>query len=385
MANPLADAIRRIVGFDPTRSQLLNITKRGSILGQSSIGYMEPDKATASSVTGPKDATLGDKAPNDGMVVTPTSGINTGGNIVDATDPTKSIYGPNDGVYSAADVINPNTTTLAQSNKFLTGIGMLTSGAQGGGTLNELNGITECVSSKSVAIRFDGTFVPPTGWENAETPPGDGPAEFWSLGTRWFAPPSFRANNPLSAAQTAKANGGHGAYSVLVDSFSESFPHPGGTVRHVYFWEQPGDETHATVSYYAQDETCTPIEGDFVCPTENPASPTHWPEDGVMQVTRSPTGNISSSTFEPLADRVAALAAGDRSTIDFCFDDGSGGAVRQGRMEATNEGGFMIYETIDGNGTGIYKIFGPDNRISGYADVAEAQAYRIMPNENEGA
>lgn len=378
MANPLADAIRRIVGFDPTRSKLSLAMDRGKVLGTTGIGFMQPDKVSAGSVEGGKDEKLGDKAPPDGLIKPPFTG-NPGGNVVDATDPSKSIYSAGDGDYSPESFINPDgMTTLKKTEDFLSGVGMVANGAQGGGTLNGLTGITDCISGKSLAIRLDGVFVPPTGWADAETPPGDGPAEHWELGTRWFAPPSFRANNPLSAAQSAKSDAGQGDYTNLVGSaFDGSFPHAGGNRRYIYTWEKPDDETHDQVSFYAQDETCTPVEGDLICPDSNPASPTHWPEDDEMALTRNPQGTFGSSPYEPLADRVAALASGSRTTLDFCFN----GGTKQGRIEATNDGGYMIYETLDGSGVGIYKIFGSDNRVIGYADAIGAQAYRILPGE----
>jgi len=387
MANPIADAIRRIVGFDPTRSQLLNITKRGPILGQSSIGFMQPDKATAGSVTGPKDAKLGDKAPKDGMVKTPMSGINTGGNIVDATDPTKSIYKPNDGVYSASEVINPETTTLSQSNNFLTGVGMLTSAAQGGGTLNGLTGITDCVSGKTIAIRFDGKFAPPPGWDDDTTPPPPEPGFEWEQGYAWgttlASPPT---KSPSQSGARAYAKSFHEGVGAQWPGDTEIFSYTPGV--------EAAQFVDASTTYQVRirristgeialggligKQVCdNPFYGAPSCPEFDPTIQTEWPEDDEMQIARSPTGGLSTSTWEPAADLVPSLISGDMTSLNFCFE----GGTRQGRMEATNEGGYMIYETIGGAGTGIYKIFGPDNRVKGYADAAGAQAYRIIPNE----
>lgn len=385
MANPLADAIRRIVGYDPNKSQLGPDKFRGPLQGTTGIGYMQADKASAGSKSGGPGTTLGNTAPEDGMVKnseTKKPAAETGGNKVDATDPSKAIYGPNDGVYDPVDFLNTEDTltTLKDAEDLLTGVGNLTSAAQGGGTLNGMNGITDCSTGKAINVRFDGFFVPPPGWENAETPPGDGPADHWELGISWFSPgfPSgYTANNPLAAATQSK-NVVFPEYSVLVDTvFDPAFPHAGGMRRYIYTWEKPLDPTHDQVSFYAQDQACSPSPGDDICPTENPASPQYWPVDGELQLKRLPDGRLVPSDFEPPEDRIPEYMDGNRTTLNFCFSGGS----RQGRVEATNDGGYMIYEKIAGVGTGIYKRFGPDNKIKGYSDAAGAQEYRILPRE----
>jgi hypothetical protein len=394
MASPIADAIRRIVGFDPTRSNLSNATSRGPISGKTGIGFMQADKASAGGVTGGKGSTLGNIKPEDGMIKTPTSGNNTGGNIVDATDPTKGIYSSGDGSYNAEDVINPEDLNieLHDSEALLTGVGMLTSAAQGGGTLNELKGITDCVSGKSIAIRMDGKFAPPPGWNDDTTPPPATPEDQWVVGYAWGATqgtnPTKYANYSGAAAYAKSYLEGAGAIwpgDTLVESYT-SFADEGS--------DAPDQFVSAATTYQVRirrvstgeiflggvigmQDCSNPFYGAPYCPEFDPTIPTHWPEDEEMQISRSPTGGLSTSTWEPEADIVPGLIGGDMTSINFCFD----GGTRQGRMEATNEGGYMIYETIDGAGTGIYKIFGPDNRVKGYADGVGAQAYRIIPGE----
>lgn len=386
MANPIADAIRRIVGYDPTQSSLGPNVIRKPLSGAVSIGYMLPDKSAAGNKSGAPGTKYNPDKDNPDGVKKPPGGDpkanESGGNEVDPKDPNKAIYEAGDGEHSGKSLIEDQD--VKESDSLPSGVGGVLLPAQGGGTVNAITDVYDCETGIGLEIREDGMFRPPPGWENAETPPGDGPADHWELGVSWFAPgfPAGNyANNPLSAA-TASKNAVFPEYTQFISEvFDGAFPHPGGVRRYIYTWEKPLDPLHDQVSFYAQDESCTPVDGDIICPTTNPASPTKWPADGKMQLKRLPNGNFVRSDFEPDEDIIMGLGLGNSSTIRFCYE-GTGGE-KTGERIPTDDGGWMVYQHIAGVAQGVIKVFGPDNRVRGYTDAAGMSAYLPAPAQVE--
>jgi len=389
MANQIADAIRRIVGFDPTRDPLAPGGEKGQILGSTGIGYLYPDQSSVGkSNTGGTSPV--NNAPADDKIITPDTGkpaYQTGGNRVDSKDPSQAIHTVNDGVYTASEVITPTTDktiTLKDTKKYESGLGGLTDAASGGGTLNGLTDIYDCDDGTAIDIRLDGYFVPPAGWENAETPPPPNPDDVWVQGFAWGA---TMGSNPIKYANKSGAM----AYAQATAEATFGFDPDDMELSYMAFEDAPPQFLEGASTFQVRvkristgdifffgviglQDCSNPFYGSAYCPTEDPTPPPKWPADGKMQLIRTPEGTLVASPYEPEEDMSWNYADGQQSTINFCFE-----GDRKGVLEPTNDGGYMIYETVAGFGQGIYKIFGMNNRVIGYTDAAGAEAYRPLP------
>lgn len=396
--------LRKIVGIpEGNQGRLGAALQRAQWGGARSIGYMNADNLTSGNATGTSGSTtLGNAIKGTTLPGTVTNGTTnkpateTGGNEVDPRDPSKSIHygggGAGSGKYEAEDVID-NATTLKKVEQFENGIGQITSSADGGGTLNALSGIYDCDNPGiELEIRTDGMFEPPPGWDDPNVPP---PLPFYEqqlTGKQWYrkmsASPAVSVGTCIqsdrpSFATLAEAIADdittQGSCYDSTDSITQTSDNICGTVNFVsaamvtYTTRTggcaPSDPTTTTESYFIQ-ATCTP--NGTTCPssdvTEDPDM--KWPEDGKLQLALN-NGVLAPSDREAEADRVEKFFNGQaRSQIDFCFGDG-----RTGSLTPTSNMGYMIYETSGGVATGIVKIFGSDNKVVGYTDVAGMSSF----------
>lgn len=392
-----ANAIRRIVGWDPTQSELENATKRVSITGKRAIGYYNVDKGSTTAVTGKSgetQLTLGTTLPEDGIIKVPDMLLNpslTGGNEVNVRDTIRSIYHKEDGVYTMAQLIDNNS--LSEADASILGLTNLTNPAEGGGTLNGLNGLFDCETGIELDLRFDGLFTPPDGWENPDTPPQFALVEQKLAGKQWRHRIDAGASLPNIGMCIQSPDAPYATLGEAIENEHwESSPCFLGTksitegasnvcltsgfvsgalvTNNTMQGSCISGESEVINTYHLFELiTCTP--NGTTCPNEDEISDPdqHWPADGKMQLIWE-DGKFKFSDREPVADRVPKYMDNQHSFIDFCFGDG-----RKGRIQPTAAGGYMIYETNLGVPTGITKIFGSNNKVIGYTDGTGISIY----------
>lgn len=239
-----------------------------------------------------------------------------------------------------------------------------------GGKVNGINGLKDCVTGKKVEVNNTPIFKLPAGWLDSNTPGNEW--ERFTVGTKWFAPssPAQEATTAQAAAEAARNVSGAGAYT-LIDSVVKdtAFPHSGGNTRFIFRFKNPAlPPADLGVSYYAQDVSCSPGSSGS-CPTSF-AIP--WPVDNVMQLSRGADGKYKFSPNEPAGDVVPSLTDNKHSSLDLCFDDGSG---RKASIEPTYDGGTMIFERnpITGERIGRGQLVDQNNTV----------IQHIMPDEAE--
>lgn len=359
--------IKRIVGIDPNQTKIGEATRKGDIAGKRGIAYINSDGQTVSSASGTAGITrLTNPTNNMGMLGQDKgSGQNdpdaedTDGNAVDPTNGSKGSYNYDQGTYDIEDLIDlEDGPTLSDPAE---GAGIGNNPTNLGGTLNGLTGLRDLTTDKGMELRLDGKARPPVGWES-ETDPGPSAPAYtkWTQGKQWIDPLSDTAHtDPLGAAKYGRDFAGDVLYTVVVDSsYNSSFD----------FWqitfEKPVPD--GQVTYQANGATCTPSNSDPVCPITNPIK---WPADGVMQLALSGSSFIMSEA-EAIEDRITQFMDGNHSRVDFAFGSG-----REGSLRPTQNGGFMVGETVGGNYVGIVQMYNPSNKLIAYIAPGMTSAY----------
>ena len=353
MANRQAENIRRIVRVDSLRGGLDIDVLRDDILGSRAVAYTNNDGSTSTTSGSPGEtlapaSTLSDVADGD-------------------TNPEEDqITSEEAGVESAENVLDENLNI--------------------GDTLNELQGI-DCESGEDMNIRTDGEFVPPqatfwdsgavktSAWVDAATPPV---SAAFVAGIRWTStsdcPNTFFGSSPggVAAAQLGDENaclgGGDTGNAVVsdIEILTATSRRVTYTLDNPSFPVDGRDHTHVITS-----SSCT-LDVDDSCPSIPPRDE-FWPDDanGTAFMHTFQDGRFVSSEFDTRVptEHVAPLAE-----IDFCNDTDA----RVGRIEATQNGGFMISELdmVGGTTIGQYQIFSSDGVLTGYANEATAELLR---------
>jgi hypothetical protein len=378
--------VRKIVNIDPAQSVLPPAVPRSTIESVSGIAFVTPDGANTKGATVATGKNTGNSLQSwlDYMALAnnlPAAKDTGSGQNTDPTDPNSaankdgskndprrgitSITKGDQGTYPIKDIIDgekgipfiPDWVPKGLAQYYL----------RNGGTLNGITGAYDCTTASGLDIRMDGLMRPPPGWYTADTPtldPGD-PLYYLNFnpGKQWVGfPGSFIDVFPLGAAQQARDFAGDSDKTNLLSTNYISL-----TDIWQFTWENPS--SHATATYQANGQTCTPSHDDPTCPLVNPIK---WPGDGKMQMVKNKDGTFKAAIYESPTDLITKYTDNIHSRLDFCFDAGRKGSI----IPAIN-GGYMITETLTEGGTptGIVKLFDSSNKVVAYLDATNYTNY----------
>ncbi len=386
MSNRYADDIKRIVGTDEAQGGLSSAPVKSTINGKRGIGYFLDDDIK--SATGATNET---QAPANADSETPDGqDLDDDGKLVDASDPSKGIFGADTGEYNAKDVLSDDEA--AGQGPTLTDVSLLDITA---GTLNQLNA-EDCASNKVVKLRTDGEFVPPDAtfdeagnkltelWVDPGIPPE---LVGWVSGKYWETSGS---GNPAGGEQgPTPFSSVTGSISYLnsltqaelgtdpsdTKAGSHELVDLGPTSPTLYVPEIRrtfNDDSTGTFTLSTGEVDCTatpPTDVPVTCPVAAPVE-TQWPVQDEFQLTYQ-DGKFVSSIFDKNTPNEFIQ---DRSTIPFCYEDGG---TKNGEMSALANGHFSVYKTSSAGGPidGIVRIYNEQGQSIAYTDAAGYNAY----------
>ncbi len=383
MANKYADNIRRIVGFDPTKSSLGDAQQKDSIAGKRGIGYMSTDGRSTMSASGHS----GNFTDGTGTTLPeiPDGSLDEGfppafgqGSYIDPTNPLNSILTGAVGRWDIEDIFDGISSPHVGSplGSGISGIGLGT-----GGSINELTGMTDCATGKGIALNYRNEGEePPPGWTDADTPPE---GYEWEQGFQYHDTSKFSniVGIALGATLAEALMNQAGWISVIGGSI--------GTFVQMYIGNDPdypaatwvagyADYTHSGGSppnnlirvYVHTKSACTPVT--TYCTLTGPASSYH-PEDGVMTLTFNGDGGFQQHALEAPNDIIPSLDGQTISSLNFCLD----GGTRFGTLAPAVNGGFMLYETDSEGGSpvGVVRVFSSDRQMVAATDITGMQAW----------
>lgn len=415
MKNRFAEDIRRIVGVDPTQSELAEAEAKEAINSKRGIGYQLPGSTTTGSVSGdgagaPSGGTEFDGAtfnrdtgtvqksvPDQDNPSDPSGDVTQNGglgNIVDPRSPGSGTYGDGAGEYSIDDIIDQDEdgTYPTIGDDVQSGLGALDN--RSGGTFNALDDIVDCASGTGIDLRLDGMFKPPAGWEDIDTPPLLPRDEQQKIGQQW----RVRFNGFGTAPHAGLCVQTPGvAYSTLLEALTVYTDSIGSCFVSIDDISYSSEDYCSTVGLldnavvtltestgacgggdptipnyiYMEELTCTP--NGTTCPSVNVEREplTEWPSDGKMQLAFI-DGVWVHYEKENATDIIPKFTDGAHGQIDFCFGAGNS---RNGTLRPSRTGGFILYETSGGVATGIVTIFNSARQVTGYTDSSGVQAY----------
>lgn len=369
MGNRYAEDIKRIVGIDPNQNVLGLPAKKASIAGKRGIGYINGRTGGAEGVSGASGVTqlstdLGTS--NNGDV---TQANNSGEQGLDPNEPYNGMGTDTTGVKDAKDIIDGTDDASKLSVPQVTDAGLEYDND------NALSGINakDCDTGADITIRTRHDFVPPVAqydtegnllserWDDAETPPykaGFAAGYYWEI---------QGAGVPTNYAQASTTYSAIIAFNGLLNAQQGDAPYEflrftddGGGSYTVYYKDTDDDEVNFPMSKVSC--SVTPPDESGSCPVSAPLEE-HWPQDNKYDL-RLQAGQFVSSEYD---SDVPLKYKNPSSRIDFCFDTGGS---RQGTMEVTKDGGFMIYETSAGVPSGIIRAYDRDGRLSSAFDSA---------------
>lgn len=354
MANRYAQDIRRIVGFDDLKGGLAPAEVRDDIPGSRAVGYTNND-GSSSVLSGTPGETL---AP-----VSTNSSVSDG--LVNPSEDL--ITGEDDGNSTAEELLD----------------GALSLGDE----LKEISAV-DCASGLNMKIRTDGDLVPPEAiiapdangdpvtleiaWTEANTPPDK---EGYVLGSDWSLTSGQligqRFATAYSAISAAADDQQEGDASLISWTVSEVTTLDDDDFSAIVTFETTTVPTDQ--SYSGQSGACTP-GSSASCPLSVPKVE-EWPnghqDNSFIHTFKD--GVFISSEFDSLLPTANIAPLGE---IDFCNDTDD----RVGRMEPTQNGGFMISERASVGGVSIseYQVFDNVGRLEDF--VGEATAALLRPN-----
>lgn len=381
MGNRYADDIKRIVGTDLNRSSLGDAPERNPIGGKRGIGYFNPDSNSSDSTSGTPGAggtQLGNEADTGGF---DDPANNQGNNSPNPNDPlNNSFYDDTAGV-SAADIIDG----IAEEAKF--GDPLSSDGGPifDGPALHKITDITDCDTGQEMEI-YPGDLYPApeeiqdtqgniisNAWEDPGTPP-DIPG--WTLGRYYNVSVSMTDSPEFDVA-------------TPVQAITDVFEAMNAQVGPIYGlpWEfRYIDYDNTNIIGYSASEDVEGVIGvwvelpcaggeyegnNTVCPLTNPKE-TMWPSD-LKAILVLGTSGFEGHELDP---DIPASYSTPVNLVDFCFGSG-----RSGRIEATRDGGFMIYETVLGAPTGIARVYNANNRVVAFGDANKLEWLRTLRPE----
>lgn len=349
MSNRYADDIRRIVGVDPNRSTLGDPERKGSIVARRGIGYVNSNSGDAKGISGTPGTTQlsADQGQGDS-----STGENAAGEVgLTPGDPQSGVIQSDTNTLSAEDIIDGNVNAAKPGSPQVTAAGLqyFNNGAANGMTAKD------CDTGKDIGIRLRNDFVPPEGWENADTPPA---AFQWELGYNYhFLDPNTGAgvgsDNGTTAYECASTAGNvwGGSMTEAYQSVSAGSHNGYGDFIGTYDPAIMSPVLYATYGNIFPVKKAACVAGtDTFCPLTEPEGAGDWPADNTYMLKLVDGQFVTSNRDED----VPAKFKNPVSRVDFCF--GSGGS-RAGTIEVTKDGGHMVYETSGGNPTGIIRVY----------------------------
>lgn len=360
MADRLAENIRRIVGNDKQKANVLNTRPdKESIEGRRGASFAA---AGSSGVTGTTTAT--------GRAGQSMSGVSTGlvsggyqygsggsGASIDPNDPNKAKIENGGNQFDVEDILDGDGPGFYDSNA---------EDGSGSDALNEsvdaFTGMKDCATSKDLCIYTKNGIPPPDGWDDADVPPdgyydgvitittdgsGDGLRPYdWTQGEEWTADPTGAPTASVFSSGAAALDDMQ-ARTTASGTLSTIEYEDVGFGRYRMTWVSPNFVELVTRS------TCTPGSSSscpIVEPNDIPIA--KQPSDGCHALGFGAQG-FESSRSENDADKVTKLMQ-RQSRVDFCF-----GVGRFGTIEVTKSGGYMMYETASEGGaiSGIGTVF----------------------------
>lgn len=225
------------------------------------------------------------------------------------------------------------------------------------GVIDHLQGATDCTTGDCINFHMDGNFPTPEGWDDPDSPPVD---EYYQEGYFWKTVTYLGfvgyGRTPVEAVQNQ--------CSDIRNGLSTIYPYTDENTAQVRCNNSPssclffggGNTSLMTVGRLTCGGASDP-EGICALP---PPTAEAWPEDGCYDLA------LIDGTFQTNQYDSEAPANAGGSKVNFCFGSG-----RTGTVEATANGGFMVYETNGGAPTGPAKVYGKDGTFQAAGDSTD--------------
>lgn len=412
MKNKFAEDIRRIVGVDPTQSELDAADLKPAIHSKRGIGYQLAGSSSTGGFSGSGAGSPSGGTTIKGSTTKGKTGVVTNKQVPDMDDqtdidqtgglgsafnplnPRSGTYNDGSGDYPAEDIIDQDPDGKYPTINDSEGAGLDGLQDRAGGTLNGLEDIVDCESGTGIDLRLDGMFKPPADWEDIDTPPLLPRDEQQKIGQQW----RVRFNGFGTAPHAGLCVQTPGvAYSTLLEALTVYTDSIGSCFVSIDDISYSGEDYCSTVGLldnavvtltestgacgggdptipnyiYMEELTCTP--NGTTCPSVDVEREplTEWPSDGKMQLAFI-DGAWVHYEKENASDIIPKFTDGTHGQIDFCFGAGNS---RTGTLRPSRTGGFILHETSGGATTGIVTIFNSARQVTGYTDAGGLQAY----------
>jgi len=372
MGNRYVEDLRRIIGIDPNQGKLNAAIGRSSIAGKRGMGYINSKTGGAQAMSGVPGQTLLPSDRGEGGDAA-TGENNSGKEGTNPNDPQTGIFTSADNAVDAEDIIDGNNINSKVSSPQITNSGLKYTN---NGTINTIEAV-DCDTGDDIDIRIRGPFVPPEGWEDADTPPA---AYQWQLGVSYgFLDPNTGSGIGAQNGETAyecASNGNRifGAGAKLDEAFQSIEEGSYNGYGDFYATYDPLILNPVIVATYGNifpidGDTCSPGV-DAYCPTEDPTD-VKWPADNKYNF-KLENGQFITSDRD---DDVPLKYKEGVSKVDFCF--GAGGS-RKGAVEVTKDNGYMIYEKdgVTDAPTGIIRAYDGSGQMTAAFDSTAINSYR---------
>lgn len=362
--NRFADAIRRIVEpLIPENSGDSLLPGKGDIEGRRGVAY-----STSSGAVAGATGAVGQKLTPAQQAIVKTGGDAASNAASQAALDALGATSGSQGSYNADDLLDgtdgpldPGTDSDNSDQDKVNGSAENQSGTSSGGSrLLELTGLKKCgdVSGKEYTVRLDGNYIPPIGWETAETPPE---SEYWQLGYYWITSGSTRGSTPGGAADAYMAllrSTNPGTYGTAYWDPSSLTPNAGTPPAYTsfhYTWYASAGGSAIPGTTVAR-ATCGVVPE---CVAVNPVEQ-YWPFSNKPQLTLNSEGQFVPSVYDREVDTEYSTP---RSTLSMCTSSG-----QPIQIAPLKNGGFALYKTSGGAPTGTVQLYNSDKSKAGYTD-----------------
>lgn len=369
----LASEIRRIARGDKLKGPLSGTLERDPIGGTFVPFSNTPLSQITANGAGGTDPVNINSVGSDGSAADPTDTSNQNDQPPNVNDPNSfnkgsATQGSTANTYDIEDVIDQTGDAPSSPNE----PDYTDSGEQStGGIIDRLNGATDCSTGQCINFHTDGNFPAPEGWDDSDTPPVDPDyveGEYWRMsggsyplaGGGTYTYGSYNAQTQGAAIGYVYGNEHPAAYAEMQAVVPGALAYrtievDNGSQYQIAVQYRVGTEWSTFESFVINLRDCS-TNYAAVCDLDPPLS-TAWPEDGCYDLALI-DGSFTTNQY----DSEAPSGAGG-SVANFCFGTG-----RQGAIESTANGGFMVYETSGGAPTGTVSVYGADGTFQAAGD-----------------